>query len=187
LLILDEVQTGCGRLGSQFAFQHYGVIPDIMTLGKGLGGGIPISALLAKEHCCVFEHGDQGGTYAGNPLMCAVSSKVLDILHQPEFLAHVNAMGQHLRQGLESISADCDLGEVRGEGLLLAMELGSDMGAEVVRVCRDRGLLVNAARPHCLRFMPRLNCTEEEIRHGLDILQSVILEVQEAALVTAMV
>ena len=184
LLILDEVQTGCGRLGTMFAFQHYDVTPDILTLGKGLGGGIPISALLAMEHCCVFEHGDQGGTYAGNPLMCAVSSRVLDILHQPDFLANVRAMGQLLSQGLESIATECDLGEVRGEGLLLAMELGSDMGTEVVRVCRDRGLLVNAARPHCLRFMPRLNSTEEEIRHGLDILQSVILEVQKVAMVT---
>lgn len=186
LLILDEVQTGCGRLGSMFAFQHYGVTPDIMTLGKGLGGGIPISALLAKDHCCVFEHGDQGGTYAGNPLMCATSLAVLDILQQPTFLTNVNAMGKLLRQGLESISNACDLGEVRGGGLLLAMELGSDMGPEVVRVCREQGLLVNAARPHCLRFMPRLNSTAEEIRHGLDILQSAILEVQESAIATAM-
>lgn len=184
LLILDEVQTGCGRLGSLFAFQHYGVTPDIMTLGKGLGGGIPISALLAQEHCCVFEHGDQGGTYAGNPLMCAVSLEVIEILHRPEFLAHVKAMGSLLHTGLESISAQCDLGEVRGEGLLLAMELGADIGPEVVRVCREQGLLVNAARPHCLRFMPRLNSTEEEVRHGLDILQSAILEVQELAVAT---
>ncbi len=83
LLIFDEVQTGCGRLGDMFAFQHYGVTPDILTLGKGLGGGVPISAVLAQSHACVFEHGDQGGTYAGNPLMCAASLSVLEVLSQP--------------------------------------------------------------------------------------------------------
>lgn len=170
LLIFDEVQTGCGRLGELFAFQHYGVTPDILTLGKGLGGGIPISALLAQAHCCVFEYGDQGGTYAGNPLMCAASLGVLEVLQQPAFLAHVRAMGGVLRAGLQHLSQHFGLGEVRGEGLLLALELGTDSAAEVVQRCRAQGLLVNAARPHCLRFMPRLNSTEEEMHLGLDLL-----------------
>ena len=91
LLIFDEVQTGCGRLGELFAFQHYGVTPDVMTLGKGLGGGVPISALLSKAHCSVFDYGDQGGTYAGNPLMCAVALAVLETIAQAEFLEQVNA------------------------------------------------------------------------------------------------
>lgn len=176
LLIFDEVQTGCGRLGELFGFQHYGVKPDILTLGKGLGGGVPISAVLAQQHCCVFEHGDQGGTYAGNPLMCAVSQAVLQELSQPDFLAQVRERGLQLQQGLQQLAQQHGLGEVRGAGLLWALELGSDNAAEVVQACREQGLLVNAARPHCLRFMPRLNSTVQEIDAGLAILDEVIAQ-----------
>jgi len=174
LLIFDEVQTGCGRLGELFAFQHFGVEPDILTLGKGLGGGVPISAVLAKAHCSVFEHGDQGGTYAGNPLMCAVALAVLNELRQPAFLANVRQQGQALREGLEALSSQLGLGEVRGEGLLLALELGQDIAPEVVHTCRHLGLLLNAARPHCLRFMPRLNTTAAEVEHGLAVLEKAL-------------
>ena len=174
LLVFDEVQTGCGRLGERFAFEHYGVMPDILTLGKGLGGGVPISAVLARAHCSVFEHGDQGGTYAGNPLMCAVALAVLDTLSTPAFLAQVRQQGALLRQGLEHLSARHGLGEVRGHGLLLALELGQNTAPEVVRGCRERGLLVNAARPHCLRFMPRLNGTAAEIEQGLQLLDEAL-------------
>lgn len=182
LLIFDEVQTGCGRLGALFAAEHFGVQPDIMTLGKGLGGGVPISAVLARSHACVFVHGDQGGTYAGNPLMCAVSLAVMDTLSQPAFLAHVRAMGALLRQGLLTLSQHWGLGEVRGEGLLLALELGSDRAADVVCVARERGLLVNAARAHCLRLMPRLNSTEAEILEGLALLDASLAQVLAPAL-----
>jgi acetylornithine/N-succinyldiaminopimelate aminotransferase len=176
LLIFDEVQTGCGRLGELFGFQHYGVKPDILTLGKGLGGGVPISAVLAQQHCSVFEHGDQGGTYAGNPLMCAVSLAVLQELSQPDFLAQVRERGQQLQEGLLQLAQRYGLGEVRGVGLLWALELGSDNAAEVVQACREQGLLVNAARPHCLRFMPRLNSTEQEIQTGLSMLDAVMCQ-----------
>lgn len=174
LLIFDEVQTGCGRLGELFGFQHYGVKPDILTLGKGLGGGVPMSAVLAQQHCSVFEHGDQGGTYAGNPLMCAVSLAVLQELSQPDFLSQVRERGQQLQEGLLELAQRYGLGEVRGAGLLWALELGRDNAAQVVQSCREQGLLVNAARPHCLRFMPRLNSTEQEIQAGLSILAGVM-------------
>ena len=181
LLVFDEVQTGCGRLGDLFAFQHFGVTPDILTLGKGLGGGVPISAVLAQSHCSVFEPGDQGGTYAGNPLMCAASLAVLDVLNQPDFLLGVRESGQRLRQGLAHLSERWGLGEVRGEGLLLALELGHARAAEVVQACRENGLLVNAARPHCLRFMPRLNSTAQEIDEGLRLLEIGLQAVQGRA------
>ena len=179
LLIFDEVQTGCGRLGSMFAFEQAGVRPDILTLGKGLGGGVPISAVLAQAHCSVFEHGDQGGTYAGNPLMCAVSLAVLDVVSRPEFLANVRATGQLLRDGLQALSNDLALGEVRGSGLLLALELGAPIAPAIVRACRAEGLLVNAARPTCLRLMPRLNSTADEIACGLDLLRGVLVRARE--------
>jgi len=174
LLIFDEVQTGCGRLGELFAFEHFGVRPDIMTLGKGLGGGVPLSAVLASAHCSVFEHGDQGGTHAGNPLMCAVGLAVLELLSQPSFLASVRDLGSRLRLGLERLSDRHGLGEVRGEGLLLALELGHGRALELVQLCREHGLLLNAARPHCLRFMPRLNSTTQEIDEGLHMLETAL-------------
>jgi acetylornithine/N-succinyldiaminopimelate aminotransferase len=177
LLIFDEVQTGCGRLGRLFAFEHYGVTPDILTLGKGLGGGVPISAVLAQSHACTFEPGDQGGTYSGNPLMAAASLAVLGELSQPAFLAGVRARGGALRAGLARLSARWGLGEVRGEGLLLALELGSPRAAEVVVAAREVGLLVNAARPTCLRFMPRLNSTSDEIDDGLARLDAALARV----------
>ena len=181
LLIFDEVQTGCGRLGELFGFQHYGVKPDILTLGKGLGGGVPMSAVLAQQHCSVFEHGDQGGTYAGNPLMCAVSLAVLQELSQPDFLSQVRERGQQLQEGLLDLAQRYGLAEVRGAGLLWALELGRDNAAEVVRACREQGLLVNAARPHCLRFMPRLNSTQQEIQTGLRILDAVMSQQRSLA------
>lgn len=174
LLIFDEVQTGCGRLGELFAFEHLGVRPDILTLGKGLGGGVPVSALLAAEHACVFEPGDQGGTFGGHPLMCAAALAMLEVLAEPAFLAGVRARGEQLAQGLRALSARHGLGEVRGAGLLWALELGDDHGAAVVREARDGGLLVNAARPHCLRFMPRLDSTAEEITLGLSRLDAAL-------------
>lgn len=182
LLIFDEIQTGCGRLGQLFAFQGFGVTPDIMTLGKGLGGGVPISAVLAQAHCSVFEHGDQGGTYAGNPLMCAVGLEVLDVLSQPTFLADVRANGALLRRGLEELSVREGLGEVRGDGLLLAMELNDDIAPAMVRECRAHGLLVNAARPNCLRFMPRLNSTAQEVHQGLGTLSAVVRSARQQAI-----
>jgi acetylornithine/N-succinyldiaminopimelate aminotransferase len=170
LLICDEVQTGMGRLGTLFGYQHFGVEPDIMTLGKGIGGGVPLGALLAKSHACVFEHGDQGGTYNGNPLMCAVGAAVLAEISKPEFLAHARAMGQYLSDALTTLSADLGLGLERGIGLLRALDLKQEIGAKVVELARDSidigggaGVLLNSPRPALLRFMPALNVTKAEI------------------------
>ena len=174
LLIADEVQTGCGRTGSLFAYELYGIEPDIMTLGKGIGGGVPLSALLAKKECSCFTPGDQGGTYCGNPLMCAVGLAVLQSLLEEGFLSSTRQIGRQLMDGLQSLSSEIGLGEVRGKGLLLALELGCDMAPQVVTAARDVGLLLNAPRSHCLRFMPALNSTEEEIEQGLALLRDVL-------------
>jgi acetylornithine/N-succinyldiaminopimelate aminotransferase len=155
-----------------------------MTLGKGIGGGVPLAALLAKESAAVFEHGDQGGTYNGNPLMCAVGLAVLGAVAKPEFLAHVVKAGAHLSSRLTALSKELDLGDERGVGLLRALELKAEIGAKVVTVARDdmadqpgwtnRGLLLNSPRPAVLRFMPALNVTLDEIDLMIDGLRIAI-------------
>lgn len=178
LLIVDEVQTGCGRLGTLFGYEQYGVEPDIMTLAKGLGGGVPLSALLAKQSCSCFTPGDQGGTYCGNPLMCSVGAAVIRSLLAEGFLNRASLIGTQLADGLMRLSAEFQLGEVRGRGLLLALALGSEIAPEIVTLARDRGLLLNAPKPHCLRFMPALNTTAAEVQEGLDILRQVFSEIE---------
>ncbi|MCP5332561.1 MAG: acetylornithine transaminase [Pseudomonadales bacterium] len=185
LLIFDEVQTGIGRLGTLFGYQHYGVEPDIMTLGKGLGGGVPLAALLAKRTACVFEHGEQGGTYNGNPLMTAVGLAVVQRLLEPGFLPQVRAMGAHLSSRLTELCVELDLGGERGIGLLRALELKQEIGTQVVTAARDAlepdGLLLNAPRPSLLRFMPALNVTAAEIDRMIDGLRSAITLVHKRA------
>jgi acetylornithine/N-succinyldiaminopimelate aminotransferase len=177
LLIVDEVQTGMGRTGTLFAYEQAGIEPDIMTLGKGIGGGVPLAALLAREDVCLFEHGDQGGTYNGNPLMTAVGLAVLDVLRAPGFLEGVRERGAYLVARLEALSAKRGLGKVRGAGLLLAIDLGQPVGAKVVERARNRGLLLNSPRPNLLRLMPALNVTAEEIDTMIAMLDGVLDEV----------
>jgi acetylornithine/N-succinyldiaminopimelate aminotransferase len=163
LLILDEVQTGMGRTGRLFGYEHAGIEPDVMTLGKGIGGGVPLAALLAREDVCCFEHGDQGGTYNGNPLMTAVGLAVLEAILAPGFLEGVVARGDQLARGLASLARKHRLGEVRGRGLLVALDLKREAGAKVAERARADGLLINSPRPDALRFMPALNVTAEEV------------------------
>lgn len=170
LLILDEIQTGIGRTGTMFGYEHAGVLPDIMTLGKGLGGGVPLAALVADEAVCCFQPGDQGGTFNGNPLMAAVGAAVLDTVGDPAFLAHVVEAGQHLSAGLAALSSKHGYGAVRGRGLLLALDLKREIGPAVAQAALDRGLLINAPRPDSLRFMPALNVSLAEIDRMLAIL-----------------
>lgn len=174
LLILDEIQTGMGRTGSLFAYQQAGVEPDIVTLGKGLGAGVPLAALLAKEEICCFEQGDQGGTYNGNPLMAAAGIAVIQELLKPGVMEHVKEMGALLHRGLQEFSQKFKLGEVRGFGLLLALVLPDATAADIAERARDNGLLINAAQPNTLRFMPALNVGEEEIKACLTILDQVL-------------
>jgi acetylornithine/N-succinyldiaminopimelate aminotransferase len=178
LLIVDEIQTGIGRTGRLFGYEHAGIEPDIMTLGKGIGGGVPLAALAAKEAVCCFEHGDQGGTYNGNPLMTAVGCAVLDAVLAPGFLDGVAARGRELAEGLRRLSQQHGLGEVRGRGLLLALDLGRDAGAKVVDAARERGLLINSPRPQSLRFMPALTTTSAEVEMAVGLLDQSLAAVR---------
>ena len=168
LLIVDEVQTGVGRTGKLFAYEHSGIEPDIMTLGKGIGGGVPLAALLSREDVSVFEYGDQGGTYNGNPLMCAVGSAVFDVVSDPAFLEGVRQTGEYLSARLTDLSNRLGLQGDRGAGLLRALDLGADIGAKVVEIARDDGLLINSPRPATLRFMSALNVSRDEIDRMID-------------------
>ncbi len=174
LLIVDEVQTGMGRTGKLWGYEHAGIEPDIMTLGKGIGGGVPLAALLAKAAVCCFEHGDQGGTYNGNPLMCAAGLAVLEEVSKPAFLESVTSVGAYLASKLETLSSAHRLGSVRGRGLLLALDLGQPIGGDLVTLAREAGLLINSPRPDSLRFMPALNVTREEIDAMIEILAAVL-------------
>ncbi|MEC5388237.1 acetylornithine transaminase [Uliginosibacterium sp. H3] len=180
LLVVDEVQSGMGRCSALFAHQLSGIRPDIMTLGKGLGGGVPLGALLAREEVCCFEAGDQGGTYNGNPLMTAVGLAVLDTIAEPAFLAHIDARAAQLAAGLQRLVERHGLIGERGEGLLRALVLPGDVGADIVSRARElapEGLLLNAPRPNLLRFMPALNVSETEVEQMLEMLDELLARV----------
>jgi acetylornithine/N-succinyldiaminopimelate aminotransferase len=174
LLILDEIQTGIGRTGTMFCFEHASIRPDILTLGKGIGGGVPLAAMIAREEICLFEPGDQGGTFNGNALMTAVGCAVVAEVARPEFLLRVRETGEYLAARLCGLSLELGLGEVRGQGLLLALDLNRDVGSRVVETALASGLLINSPRPKSLRFMPALNVTHGEIDRMATILRDVI-------------
>ncbi len=183
LFIVDEVQTGMGRTGTMFAYQQSDVVPDIMTLAKGIGGGVPLAALLARQEVCVFSHGDQGGTYNGNPLMAAVGVAVFDALAAPGFMESVNARAKQLSEGLLALSAKYGMKGERGMGLLRALVMDRDDGPAIVEAARNlapNGLLLNAPRGNLLRFMPALNVTAEEIDTMLTQLDGLIAQVRKA-------
>lgn len=179
LLIVDEVQSGCGRTGKLFAHQLFDVEPDIMTLGKGIGGGVPLAALLSTDAVACFEPGDQGGTYNGNPLMTAVGISVMEQLLAPGFLQSVLDKGQHLRSRLLELVKEFNLEGERGEGLLRALMLGRDIGPDLVeraRLMGPTGLLLNSPRPNLLRFMPALNISIEEIDTMIEMLRELLAQ-----------
>jgi acetylornithine/N-succinyldiaminopimelate aminotransferase len=173
LLICDEVQTGMGRTGTLFACEREGVIPDIMTLGKGLGGGVPISAVLANRRASCFAPGDQGGTYNGNPLMAAVGKSVFDVVSSEAFLARVRNTAHYLEERLGHTCKKHGFA-LRGRGLLWAMVLPDERAERVVRACFAGGLLINAARPNVLRLMPSLRVEEPEIDELIALLERAL-------------
>ena len=180
LLIVDEIQTGMGRTGKLFHYEHAGIEPDIMTLGKGIGGGVPLAALLATQAASCFEHGDQGGTFNGNPLMCAAGLAVLQQVAGSDFLKSVVDSGLYLESELQRISARHGLGEVRGRGLLLALDLKHPIAASIVTQAFEDGVLLNAPRPDALRFMPALNVTRDEIAGMIDGLDAILTKMGTA-------
>ena len=174
LLIVDEIQTGVGRTGKLWGYEYSGIRPDIMTLGKGLGGGVPLAALVATEAVSVFEHGDQGGTFNGNPLMAAVGCAIMNAICAPGFLPSVVAKGAYLVSALSELSKRFALGEVRGRGLLVALDLKQDIATNIVERAREAGLLLNAPRPNLLRFMSALNVSNDEIDMMIAILAKLL-------------
>jgi acetylornithine/succinyldiaminopimelate/putrescine aminotransferase len=179
LLILDEVQTGIARTGTLYAYQQYGAEPDIMTLAKGLGGGVPIGAFLAKERACVFKIGEHGTTFGGNPLVCATALDVLSYIIQKNLAGHVQRMGEYLRAGLKSLAADYKIiKEVRGKGLLVALQFNAEIAEPIVLACLEKGLIVNKVKADTIRFIPPLIVTEKEIDRALDVLGKVLKERQ---------
>ncbi|NUR12781.1 MAG: acetylornithine transaminase [Bradyrhizobium sp.] len=174
LLIFDEIQTGMGRTGKLFHYEHTGIAPDIMTLGKGIGGGVPLAALLATERASCFEHGDQGGTFNGNPIMCAVGLAVLDEVGKPDFLKTVTETGLLLESELQKISVRHGLGGVRGRGLLLALDLKLPIAPGIVAQAFETGVLLNAPQVDTLRFMPALNVAKGEIAEMIDCLDGIL-------------
>ncbi len=171
LLIFDEVQTGMGRTGTLFAYEQLGVEPDIMTLAKGLGGGVPIGACLAKESvAAVFAPGAHASTFGGNPLACAAALAVCRVLLEGRVLDQAKRMGEYLAKGLmECKDRHRVVREVRGLGLLQGMELDTDAKA-VVADCLARGILVNATSERVLRFVPPLVITQHEINRLIETL-----------------
>lgn len=175
LLILDEVQTGIGRTGTLFAYEQEGITPDILTLAKGLAGGVPIGAVLAREEIAAhLVPGDHGTTFGGNPLAAAAGKAVLEYVIEHDLPGRAREASEKLVTRLRSIEDRYPLvTEVRGRGLLIAVGLGRDAAAEVVTACRERGLLVNNVRPNAIRLMPPLTVTDDEIDRACDILEDV--------------
>lgn len=179
LLIFDEVQTGIGRTGKLFAYEHYGIEPDIITLAKGIGGGFPLSAMLTKEKYNIFEAGDQGGTYSSQPLGMAVGLAVLSKIIDDGIVQNAQVQGKYLMGKLDSIKEKYGLRNIRGKGLLIAFDLPNESGKEVVAECLRNGLIINSPKPSTVRLMPPLIVTEADIDYMIEILSNVLDKIQQ--------
>ncbi|MFD0588526.1 aspartate aminotransferase family protein [Paenibacillus sp. GCM10027627] len=174
LLIFDEVQTGLGRTGKLFAHQHFGIAPDIMTLGKGIGGGFPLAAMLTKESYNLFEPGDQGGTYTGQPLAMAAGLAVVNELLARDLTSNAEKQGRYLTGKLEELSRLSPISNVRGKGLLLAFDVPEGTAARLSEVCMELGLLINASGSSSIRLMPALIVEEHQIDGMIAILREAM-------------
>jgi acetylornithine/N-succinyldiaminopimelate aminotransferase len=170
LLILDEVQTGLGRTGRWFAHQHAGIAPDVMTLAKGLGGGVPIGACLANPRADVFEAGDHGSTFGGNPLACAVASTVLAVIERDGLVGHAAEMGDALHASVQDLGAK----QVRGLGLMQAFEFEEPKAKAFQNACLEAGLVVNAVDDSSVRLVPPLVIGPEEIERAHDVMKKAL-------------
>lgn len=169
LLIFDEIQTGMGRLGTLFGYQAFGVVPDVMTLAKGLGNGVPVAAFICKETCNVLEPGDHGSTFGGNPLATAAANATVRTMVNDNIPAHAKQIGEYFRGKLEAFMASHQptVVDVRGMGLLLAMQFNDTLAPKIVAACNQEGLLLNPVRPDAIRFMPPLIITEADVDEAL--------------------
>ena len=175
LLILDEIQTGMGRLGSLFGYQEFGVEPDVITLAKGLGYGTPIGAFLSKEYCMALVPGDHGSTFGGNALTTAAAYAGTKFLIENDIPGHARAMGDHLQRRLNELKSRFSfVKDVRGKGLLVAMEFESDIAGQLLTHANAGGLLLNAVKPNAIRFMPPLNVTVDEIDQAMSRLEDAL-------------
>lgn len=183
LLIMDEVQTGLGRLGTLFGYQSFDVEPDVMTLAKALGGGVPIGAFLAKDSAAVFEpKGEHGSTFGGNALTCAAANASVRFIVDNDVPARALEMGEYLRAGLNEIQAEAEfIADVRGMGLLVALEFTSEMAPQVLNACNEAGLLMNVTRPNAVRIMPPLTVSKAEIDEALALLKAALPKAVAAA------
>ena len=170
LLILDEVQTGIGRTGKWFAHQHHGITPDVMTLAKGLGGGFPIGACLAAPRADVFEPGDHGSTFGGNPLACTVALSVLAVIERDGLVGHAAEMGELLNGVLQGLGAK----EVRGLGLMQAAEFAEPHAKAFQNSCLEAGLIINAVDENSIRLVPPLIITTDEIDRAQATMHKVL-------------
>ena len=178
LFMLDEVQTGMGRLGTFFGYQKYpNVEPDVMSLAKALGAGTPLGAFLTKEFCSVLEPGDHGSTFGGNALTTAAGGAAAQVLLDEKLPEIANSNGSYFMDKLNILMKEFSyITEVRGKGLLIGLEMSKDISPEIVSRCLDKGLLINAVRPNMIRFMPPLNVTKNQIDKSVSILISVLKE-----------
>ena len=175
LLMLDEVQTGIGRTGKMFAWQHEGVQPDVMALAKGLGSGVPIGAIVANERGDILEPGDHGTTFGGQPFTCAVANATVRTIIEQGIAQQAAESGETLMNDLRALQDRHDvISEVRGQGLLVAVEFSADIGPALVTACRERGLICNVVKPNVLRLVPPLNVSGEELAEAVAIIDAAL-------------
>jgi acetylornithine/N-succinyldiaminopimelate aminotransferase len=178
LLILDEVQTGLGRLGSLFGYQEYGVEPDVITLAKGLGYGVPIGAFLSKESAMALTFGDHGSTFGGNALTTAAAYAGTKFLIENDIPSHARQMGEYLLDRLNQLKSRFSfITDARGKGLLAALEFDSDISGQVLTSANEAGVLLNGVKPNAIRFMPPLTITPEEIDQGVCRLEEALKKI----------